>query len=431
MRSFFMDKNMATDVGVQYFSHLNGLVLGNNWGDLIRLLDKTLVTGINFTEITQAMIDEQGEVHITLYSAHNAMLFQIVELSGFIPNSLNQKYRIKGTPSATELILKPSMNITDKSVTTRGVGKLTSLGYDIIFRDSGDVKRVYRAKNPRAEHPFIRVDETISDGVNTYNSSYIKSAMVGLLESMTHIDDYQNQNVLQLPFDQANLQRNWKITGTGSSVVRGWCKWQWASQYDTTIGYGESQTPVAGNKSFTILGNSDAFYFLRSTATNNSSKLLAGCGLFNNVHNNDIIPNWFLMSTTFNYAASASNYLYNCEACMPLAVNAYTSKFYVTNFNETTRLSSSIFALPIIPDYSSGSSNIYSANNVSALEIPFSDANKFLRGTLKYIFYNGKSLGTVTTTTPSIYDNSMYVIENIANTVGAGGSMLLYLGELE
>ena len=90
---------MATDVDVQYFSHLNGLVLDNNWGDLIRLLDKTLVTGIAFTEITAASIDAQGDVHITLYSAHNALLFQIVELSGFTPNSLNQKYRIKGTTS--------------------------------------------------------------------------------------------------------------------------------------------------------------------------------------------------------------------------------------------------------------------------------------------------------------------------------------------
>ena len=69
---------MATDVDVQYFSHLNDLTLGNNWGDLIRLLDKALVTGIDFTQITAASIDPQGDVHITLYAAHNAMLFQVV-----------------------------------------------------------------------------------------------------------------------------------------------------------------------------------------------------------------------------------------------------------------------------------------------------------------------------------------------------------------
>ena len=98
---------MATDVDVQYFSHLNGLTLGNNWGDLIRLLDKALVTGIDFTEITSASINEQGDVTINLYAAHKAMLFQVAELTGFAPASFNQKYRIKGVPSTTQLILKP------------------------------------------------------------------------------------------------------------------------------------------------------------------------------------------------------------------------------------------------------------------------------------------------------------------------------------
>ena len=96
---------MATDVDVQFFSHLNGLALGNNWGDLIRLLDKALVNGIDFTSITAASIDAQGDVHITLYAAHNAMLFQVVELSGFTPASLNQKYRIKAV-SYTHLTLR-------------------------------------------------------------------------------------------------------------------------------------------------------------------------------------------------------------------------------------------------------------------------------------------------------------------------------------
>src|SRR5690606_30899477 len=111
---------MATDVDVQFFSHLNGLTLSNNWGDLIRLLDKALVTGIDFTQITAASIDAQGDVHITLYSAHNAMLFQIVELTGFTPTSLNQKYRIKGVPSATQLILKPETDIIERSITITG-----------------------------------------------------------------------------------------------------------------------------------------------------------------------------------------------------------------------------------------------------------------------------------------------------------------------
>jgi len=159
---FYGSNKMATDVDVQFFSHLNGLTLGNNWGDLIRLFDTCLVTGKDLPDITAASIDEQGDVHLTFYTAHQAMLLQIIELSGFTPSELNQKYRIKGVPDATQLILKPALDITERSITTIGTGKLASLGYDIIFRDTGDVKRVYRAKNPTAQHPFIRVDESLA-----------------------------------------------------------------------------------------------------------------------------------------------------------------------------------------------------------------------------------------------------------------------------
>jgi hypothetical protein len=74
---------MATDLKVQFFSHLNGGL--NNWGDLIRLLDTCLVNGLAFTSVTAASIDANGDINLTFFAAHNAVLFQIVELSGFSP----------------------------------------------------------------------------------------------------------------------------------------------------------------------------------------------------------------------------------------------------------------------------------------------------------------------------------------------------------
>jgi hypothetical protein len=53
--------------------------------------------------------------------------------------------------------------------------------------------------------------------------------MVGLIENMTHIDDYQDTSKLQLPLDTNDFKKNWKITGTGATVVRGWSKWHWAT----------------------------------------------------------------------------------------------------------------------------------------------------------------------------------------------------------
>lgn len=422
---------MATDVDVQYFSHLNGLTLGNNWGDLIRLLDKALVTGIDFTQITTASIDAQGDVHITLYAAHNAMLFQVVELSGFAPASLNQKYRIKGVPSATQLILKPHTAIVETSITTVGTGKLASLGYEIIFRDTNDVKRVYRAKSPRSEHPFIRVDETISNGTNRYNSAYAKSAMVGLIENMTHIDDYQDTGKLQLPLKTADFKKNWKITGTGSSVVRGWSKWYWAKGWEDVA---DSSAPATGNRSFTLCGNKDAFYLLRSIDTSvQQYKTLLGCGLYDSTLDSSVVPNWFLMTKMLSNTAGTPYFYNDTPDGNPLMRGDNFSCFYVPTYNVANRIISHTTMNGTVPDQLSGFSAIYSANNVSALQIPVFDANKYLRGNLKYVHYAGNNRNTNISTTPVLTDNSMYVWDSaytFSDTDAVGG-FYFYLGELE
>ena len=421
---------MATEVDVQYFSHLNGLTLVNNWGDLIRLLDKTLVTGIDFTQITAASIDAQGDVHITLYAAHNAMLFQVVELSGFAPTPLNQKYRIKGVPSATQLILKPKTNIVERSITAIGAGKLASLGYDIIFRDELDVKRVYRARNPRTEHPFIRVDETISDGVNSYTSTYAKSAMVGLIENMSHIDDVEDTSKLQLPLDTTDFKRNWKITGNGSSVIRGWMKWVWAMS--NTYYFQESPIPGNGSRGFSLCGNSDAFYLctkVRGSEISNAEKIIYGCGVFNSSLSNSIIPNWFLGA--LNRRVPANNGTHLPESSNPFLISDDYGAFYTPAFNETSGLSNHSRATPIVFDARSGNSGVFYGSGVAPLEIPFYSNDGFLRGGLKHLYYAGKEILANEGGVQVLSDNSMYLACNAALKNNSNGGVYFYLGELE
>lgn len=418
---------MSTDLKVQFFSHLNGLNLGNNWGDLIRLLDICLVNGLSFSSITAASIDANGDINLTFFAAHNAVLFQIVELSGFSPVGINGKYRIKGLPTTTQLVLKAEH--AGKTISTVGTAKLSALGYDIIYRDAGDVKRVYRAKNPSSAHPFIRVDETISDGTNTYNSAYAKSAMVGLIENMTHIDDYQDTSKLQLPLDATDFKKNWKITGTGATVVRGWSKWHWA----TDRGYEilESGSQQNGSRRFTLVGDSDAFYLLYNSSTA-GSKRLNGCGLFKNSLENNLIPNWFLMSCVSNN--NASQYISTASTgFMPFFKSDVASRFFTTRYDVLNRLSNSIDAVPLLPSFSSGGTNIFSQTNVPALEIPFYDSNAFLRGSLHHVYFAGKNISGFTETKPILADNSMYVADSAYMDSGDSfvGGLYFYLGELE
>ena len=421
---------MATNVDVQYFSHLNGLTLGNNWGDLIRLLDKALVTGIDFTQITLASIDAQGDVHITLYAAHNAMLFQVVELSGFTPASLNQKYRIKGVPSATELILKPHTAITETSITTVGAGKLASLGYEIIFRDTNDVKRVYRAINPTAQHPFIRIDETISDGVNSYTSTYAKSAMVGLLEHMEHIDDYENPDVLQLPFDPSDPAKNWEITGTGTGVVRGWCKWFWAGYSNGIL---ESSAPESGGRKFSIVGDGDAFFINPAHTLRENSSNVYGCGLYNTLTPANVVPNWFLSATIKR--TNASTFLGLTEKYSnPFVYSKDSSAFLTTKYDIINPLSMSCDALPIMPDYQSGRSNIFRGSEIPALEIPFHDSDNRLRGSLKHIYYFGLKMNYSTKSEATVSDKSLYIKDScrfVGSDTSDNAGFIFYLGDLE
>lgn len=428
---------MATDVDVQYFSHLNGLVLGNNWGDLIRLLDKALVTGIDFTQITAASIDAQGDVHITLYSDHNAMLFQVVELTGFAPASFNQKYRIKGVPNTTQLILKPHAAIAETSITTVGTGKLTSLGYDIIFRDANDVKRVYRAKNPSAQHPFIRVDESTASDTGTYTATYAKYAMVGLLEHMEHIDDYENPEVLQLPFDTNDPAKNWKITGTGTGVVRGWSRWYWARNGDAYASSAETGVPANGGRYFSLIGDKNAFYFLNSlvaVASGFNRKVIYGLGRYNTTMQSSV-PHWFLATSKHSLSASIlidfSAGSVPFAGSLPFTYGDSFSKFAVTKQKSSTQLASSIEATPILIDYASGASNKFSSTDVPALEIPFFDSDNVLRGSVPHLYYSGKLLSD-NQATPILASASMYIADSVmVADSGAKGSFYFYLGELE
>jgi len=425
---------MATDVDVQYFSHLNGLTLGNNWGDLIRLLDTCLVNGLPLTSITSASIDAQGNIDLTTYAAHNSMLFQIVELSGFVPSELNGKYRIKGTPSTNQLVLKAAH--AGKTVTTAGTAKLASLGYDIVFRDTDDVKRVYRAKNPTAQHPFIRVDETISDAVNSYSSAYAKSAMVGLIENMTHIDDYLDPKKLQLPLDTADFAKNWKITGAGASVVRGWSKWYWATMKNGASAHLETSSPLMGSRPFTFTGNKDAFYFMPTVGDLNGviqprSRRLYGVGIFDSSLEHTIPP-WFLMTSSTLSTANVGKNLSSDEGGTPLAGSESVARFLCPAYSPLARISNTDRAIPILPNYQTGITPIFAGSPPGALQIPFYDTFASLRGTLMHVCFRGINTA-INSTTPILAENSMYVSDCYEIDWGSNiySAVNFYLGELE
>lgn len=423
----------------QFFSHLNGLTLSNTWGDMVRLLDTCLVNGKPLPSITTVALESEENIRILYAEPHNTMLFQLVELMGFLPEKYNSAFRVIGVPSTTELVLRVGTDVASSLPTVRGSSKIQSLGYEIVFRDALDVKRVYRAKNPRTEHPFIRVDESLTspDGVTgVYNGNYAKSAIVGLVESMSHIDDFESSEVLQLPFDPIDPSKNWRISGTGGTVIRGGMKWYY-SQSNT--GYAStnesSHAPTSSSlvpSRFTLVGDSDCFYILSPASTTTgllSAKHLKGLGLFDSSEEN-LYP-WFLMAfDKTGVPASTTSSLYN-NGGNPLVNDANSAKFFCTPFVQAPLASPHSKATPILLNYTSGGGS-FSGRGYGCVAIPFYDeTNKCLVGRLKHVLYNGDAYNSVLDTTPFIYGTSIFVKDAVySNSASLVGSLAFYLGEL-
>lgn len=412
------------ETNVQFFSHLNGLTLDNKWGEMIRLLDACLVYGLKLPDISTIEIQEEGKILIEFKSQHKCLLFQCVTLSDFTPSLFNDKYRIIGVPTQTQILI--SSDIERQSIDKIGTASLSSLDYEIIF--GSNTKRVYRAKNPTSQHPFIRVDESTAseDDSGIYNENYAKYAMVGLHENMTHIDDYLDASKLQLPLNTSDLSANYKITGTGSGCVRGWSKWYWARYSNAYSGSTDTSTPSNGIRQFSLIGDKNAFYLLRNMTadTSDSKKILAGCGLYNSSLQSKA---WFLMSYANQQNVLTSIDMSRAKSGAPLFGSNYGT--FLKNAEITFGISDSVDAIAITPDDKSGATNLFGATNISALEIPFYDSKRYLCGSLQHIYYAGNQPTQNTESTPLLSDSSMYLWD-CAMADNHQGGFYFYLGEL-
>lgn len=263
--------------------------------------------------------------------------------------------------------------------------------------------------------------------------------MVGLIENMTDIDDYESTDKQQLPFLPSNPSKNWSITTQGAeawNVVRGWSKWYFATQsasqpISDSATFTEFQPPSSINRYFTIFGDRDAFYFNRNFGQNTKHKILSGCGLYDSALPSDITPNWFLFSTFHDVVAGQNRTWSVIDKGLPLARSEQSGAFMLVKYG-ITKPTPNINGLGVLPNYMTGNTDIYSSNNNSALEIPIFDSDKYLRGTLKHVNYSGRAHNNINgETTPMLFDGSMYLWETMAVGLGASGGVMVYLGELE
>lgn len=255
---------------VKWFSseNFNAPSLGNNWGDLINVLNKCLIDGYGSQNITSIVISD-GVGVATFPGAHKLEMFQWVKFAGATNTTLNNEFKVLGLTTNTIEFL---IDLPDQTITESIACSLAPLGWSKPFSDTG--RAVFQAKDTSKNPYYLRVDDTC-DPLHTPTRA--KFAKVGILESCTGIDDISGP---QAPFDPLLPTKNW--VGTGSAVGNtgayiGWAKWVYAtSDTASSSSFPLSNTALDGVRDWILVGDDANFYIFPTTLPNDRNTTYVG-----------------------------------------------------------------------------------------------------------------------------------------------------------
>lgn len=148
-------------------------------GELLQMLDATLVSGFNEQIATSVSIDG-SRVILNFGLAPGFLPRQRVTISGSDDPLLNGNHAVvEITPQAIVL------NISGVTITTGIVkAKVAPLGFESIFGSANPLKRAYRSKDLTSTRTVLYLDMSLRTG-HGYSSSPVQRAMVTLCGDMT------------------------------------------------------------------------------------------------------------------------------------------------------------------------------------------------------------------------------------------------------
>lgn len=300
-----MGNEMVAKTDIKFYVHTNNNApqLTNNFGCMLNVLDAALINGIQVGTIN-SMTSSGKVVTVVFGASHNLMQYQVIKITGASQAEYNVEARILTIPNAStitfELAAAPATTVATGTISC----SLPPLGWEKPFSSihaSGGGKGAYRSKNTLlTSRPFLRVVDELDPA---YTATYAKFAKVGIVEDMTDIDTMLG---VQAPYDPTSPDKNWVGTGSGATATNGWAKWYYALSMAATGNIADTNTTVAGNRAWILVGNSDYFYILPATHPLDNWGLCYGFGAFKTLLNADL-SNTFL-SATYNYAAINQTY---------------------------------------------------------------------------------------------------------------------------
>lgn len=250
--------------------------LGNTWGSMIRLLDAVLVNGFNHVPIlglTKANA-ESITATINLGSSHGFIDRQVVRIAGST-NGWDGDYKVLSADSTSITV---ECTATHASAILGTATCFTApLDFEIVHQtpaESTTPKRAYRSTNTESLGLILLVHDFCSSGAN---ASGAKFAKVGIVSSMSDIDTITG---IQMPYSEANPQRNWTFSGG----MHGWAKWYYRVQ-NTNASVQDSVAPPNTNAAFNMVGNDETF-FIDCLVGGSTGYALSGVAEFHDPHLN-------------------------------------------------------------------------------------------------------------------------------------------------
>lgn len=415
---------------VKWFSseNFNAPSLGNNWGDLINVLNKCLIDGYGSQNITSVVISD-GVGVATFPGAHKLEMFQWIKFTGATNTTLNTEFKILGLTSNTIEFL---IDLPDQTITESIACSLAPIGWSKPFSDEG--RAVFQAKNTDTNPYFLRVDDTC-DPLHTPTRA--KFAKVGILESCTSIDDISGP---QAPFDPLAPTKNWIGTGTAGSTaaIIGWARWVYATAHTSYANNGPlSAVAVDGVRDWILVGDDTGFYILPIIIPKNLDTVASkysvcyGFGIFEG-------KDCPFLTAKYNYAALSSSgyagdiYSLSSENTGYLILLKNLDGTYINGSNITendTRLSYGLDKSGM-----SGTSNRYAVdpiNGVYHCNFHARDAKNSYLGVLPFLRCVLNSTATSELQTSIFSENGKaYIKQKHINNAAARGSIIIDLGDI-
>ena len=238
-------------------------VVGNNWGDLVALLDACLVNGFGLKAI-DSLTSAGGIATASISTGHAYQPQQTVLVAGATQAPYNGEVRVLATTATTFTYALPGTDTPASPATTSAsiTAKVAPLGWEKPF--AATHKGAYRSKNPQSPQNILLVDNALK--TPGYTSTWAKWANVGIVEDMGDIDTLVGA---QAPFDPALPTKNWQPV---QASRWGWHKWYHA-RTNTTESAGDGG---AGARSWVLVGDDRLFFLCLAAGPSTASAGFAG-----------------------------------------------------------------------------------------------------------------------------------------------------------